>query len=93
VLAAGVLILYLGILRGEADEPPPWVLALFAVGIGAAVAAAGRGSRTAVLVGLVALGPLALVSLRSIGLLLVPSVVLLGISYAAGRGTGEAPAS
>ena len=81
LLALAVLVVYLGILRGQGDDPPLWVLALFLLGIAAALVAAVRGSRTAALVGLCALGSLALVSLLSIGLLLVPSVVLLGLSY------------
>ena len=81
LLAAGVLVLYLGILRAQSEDPPAWVLGLFVVGVAAALVAAVRGSRTAALVALCALGPLALVSLLSIGLLLVPSVVLLALSY------------
>jgi hypothetical protein len=92
VLAAGVLALYLDVLRGEADDAPLWVLAVFGAGIGSAVVSAVRGSRTAALVGLVVLGPLVLVSLRSIGLLLVPSVVLLGVSCAPARRAGGAAA-
>jgi hypothetical protein len=80
-LAAAVLGLYISIIRQQGDDPPPWVLALFFAGVGAALLAGVRPTTSAVLVALVVLGVLTLLSLLSIGLLLVPSVVLLGIAY------------
>jgi hypothetical protein len=80
VLAAAVMGLYVSIMRQQGDDPPPWVLALFLVGVGAALVAAVRPTTPTALVALVVLGLLALLSLFSIGLLLVPSVALLGLA-------------
>jgi hypothetical protein len=81
VLAAAVMGLYIAIMRDQGDDPPPWVLAIFLVGIGAALLTAVRPTTRAALAALVVLSVLMVLSLLTIGVLLVPSVVLLAVAY------------
>jgi hypothetical protein len=81
VAAAAVMGFYVSIVGQQGDDPPLWVLAVFAVGIGAALLTSVRPTPPAALVALVALGVLTVLSGASIGLLLVPSVGLLGLAY------------
>ena len=78
VLAAGVLLLYVRILQEQGDAAPPWVLGLFGVGVGAAAVSAARPATLPLVVALVVLGLLTVLALLSIGVLLLPSVALLG---------------
>lgn len=78
VLAVAVAVFYLAVLRSQdGDQAPVWVLALFLLGTAGAVTAAARPGTPPVLAALLFLGVLTLVSLASIGVLLLPSLVLL----------------
>lgn len=81
VLVVAVIGVYVAIMRDQGDAPPVWVLTLFLAGAGAACVAAARPATQAALVALVVLVPMSLLSLLSIGVLLLPSILLLVVAY------------
>lgn len=89
-LATGVLALYAQLMRDQGDAPALWVVALFAAGIGACCVGAVLPRSWATLVALVILGLLTLLSLPSIGMFLLPSVLLLVLACTGTRIAGHA---
>ena len=82
VLAVGVAVVYVRLMQDQGDDPPLWALALFLAGVVASVVAAARPGSVAPLVALCVLALLTLLSLLSVGVLLIPSLLLIGYACA-----------